>query len=210
MPILGFAKSVVCFPLKMLKKMYAWTLHWAKTPQAPVALFCVAFMESSFFPIPPDVLLIAMVIAHRKQWLRFAAICTLGSVLGALFGYFIGWSLFETVGKGIISFYHLEKQFEAVGVMYKDNAFLAVFLAAFTPIPYKVFAIAAGVFRVSILVLFLASIFGRAGRFFLVAGLLRIFGERVCRFIEKYFDLLTVVFMAMVIGGYLAIKHFTR
>ncbi|MFH1398254.1 MAG: YqaA family protein [Candidatus Omnitrophota bacterium] len=160
------ARVVLEFPLKLLRKLYDWTLHWAKTPQAQAALFIIAFIESSFFPIPPDVLLIAMVIVQRAKWFRYALICTIGSVLGALFGYFIGWSFFETFGKTIISFYHLEKQFEVVGRMYADNALIAVFSAAFTPIPYKVFTIAAGLFKISLPTLIVASILGRAGRFF--------------------------------------------
>jgi membrane protein YqaA with SNARE-associated domain len=200
-------KAIVLFPLKLLRRLYDWTLHWAKTPQAPVALFAIAFIESSFFPIPPDVLLIAMVISRRERWFSYALICTIGSISGALLGYFIGWSLFETIGKWIVSFYHFERQFEAVGKMYADNAFMAIFSAAFTPIPYKVFTIAAGVFRISLTILVVASILGRAGRFFLVAGMLRIFGEKISKFIEKYFDLISILFVVALVGGYMMIKH---
>src|SRR3989338_5891337 len=98
MPLL---QKIILFPRRCFKSLYNWTMHWAKTPQAPSALFGIAFVESSFFPIPPDVLLIGMVIAERKNWLRHAAICTAGSVTGALFGYFIGWGLYETVGRAI-------------------------------------------------------------------------------------------------------------
>lgn len=199
--------TIVKAPLRLLRNLYNWTLHWARTPQAPVALFGIAFMESSFFPIPPDILLIAMVVAHRERWLRNAAICTIGSVSGALFGYFIGWSLYETIGKTIVEFYHLQPMMELVGRKYADNAFLTIFTAAFTPIPYKVITIAAGLFRISLGTLVIASLIGRAGRFFIVAGALRIFGDRIARSIEKYFDVFSIVFILLLIGGFLALKH---
>jgi membrane protein YqaA with SNARE-associated domain len=172
-------QNIFQIPKRFFISLYTWTIHWAKTPQAPFALFGIAFIESSFFPIPPDVLLIAMVVATRKKWLRNAAICTIGSVLGALFGYFIGWGLYKTIGKVIVNTYHLQPAMDLVGRKYAENAFLTVFTAAFTPIPYKVITIAAGLFHISILTLIIASIIGRAGRFFLVAGALRIFGDKI-------------------------------
>ncbi len=190
------------------KKLYTWTVHWAKTPQAPYALFGIAFIESSFFPIPPDVLLIAMGVASRKNWLRNATICTIGSVTGALFGYFIGWSLYETIGKTIVNTYHLEALMDLVGRKYSENAFLTVFTAAFSPIPYKVITIAAGLFRISVFTLVIASIIGRAGRFFIVAGALRFFGEKIEKAIEKYFDIFSIVFIILLIGGFIALKCF--
>ena len=203
------AASFFKAPMRWIRRLYDWTLHWSKTPQAPYALFGIAFAESSFFPVPPDVLLIAMVVADRKQWIKNALICTTGSVTGALLGYFIGWSLYETVGKLIVETYHLGPVMKLVGQKYAENAFLTVFTAAFTPIPYKVITLAAGLFRISIPVLVLASIVGRGARFFLVAGVLRIFGERVEKAIEKYFDLFSILFLALLIGGFLAIKYFS-
>ncbi len=200
-------KSVLKFPIRCLKTLYTWTVHWAKTPQAPFALFGIAFIESSFFPIPPDVLLIAMVVASRKNWLRDATICTIGSVIGALFGYFIGWSLYETMGKLIVNTYHLQPMMDLVGRKYAENAFLTVFTAAFTPIPYKVITIAAGLFHISLVTLVIASIIGRAGRFFLVAAALRLFGEKIEKSIEKYFDLFSIIFMLLLVGGFLALKY---
>jgi len=190
-----------------MRSLYDWTIHWAGTPQAPIALFCVAFIESSFFPIPPDVLLIAMVIADRKRWLKDATICTIGSVIGALFGYFIGWGLYETIGRWIVETYGLQEMMELVGRKYSENAFLTVFTAAFTPIPYKVITIAGGLFRIPISVLIVASIIGRAGRFFLVAGALYVFGKKIEKMIEKYFDIFSFIFAALLISGFLALKY---
>jgi membrane protein YqaA with SNARE-associated domain len=200
-------RDILTMPTRLLKGMYKWTMQWAKTPQAPHALFWIAFIESSFFLIPPDVLLIPMVAAHRKNWIRFASICTAGSVLGALLGYLIGWFLYETVGKLIVNTYHLQPMMDLVGRKYADNAFLTVFTAAFTPIPYKVITIAAGLFRISLMTLVVASIIGRAGRFFLVAGALRVFGDRIEKTIEKYFDIFSIAFILLLIGGFLAIKY---
>ena len=193
--------------IKYIRKLYDWTVHWARTPKAPYALFGVAFIESSFFPIPPDVLLIAMVVADRKKWMRHAFICTVGSIAGALFGYFIGWSLYETVGKQIVSAYNMEAVVRMIGQKYSENAFLTVFTAAFTPIPYKAITITAGLFKISLAVLMIASILGRAGRFFIVAGALRVFGEKLERSIEKYFDIFSIIFLILLIGGFLLLKY---
>lgn len=190
-----------------LRKMYDWTIHWSRTKNAPYALFGVSFIESSFFPIPPDVLLIAMVVAEKKKWLRYAAICAIGSVCGALFGYLIGWGLYESIGKFIVSTYKLEAIVELIGKKYAENAFLTIFTAAFTPIPYKAITITAGLFKISLIVLISASIVGRAGRFFLVAGALRLFGERIEKSIEKYFDILSIIFVALLIIGFLLLKY---
>lgn len=199
--------SLIKAPLGWFRKMYDWTIRWSKTKNAPYALFGIAFIESSFFPIPPDVLLIAMVVAKRKKWLINAAICTFGSVLGALLGYLIGRGLFETVGKLIVDTYHLEAVVAMIGRKYQENAFLTIFTAAFTPIPYKAITITAGLFKISLPVLIIASIIGRAGRFFLVAGALRIFGEKIQDSIEKYFDIFSIVFIILLLGGFLLLKY---
>src|SRR3989338_3354859 len=191
---------------KTTRKLYDWTLRWSKTKYANFSLFLLAFSESSFFPVPPDVLLIAMTVANRFKWWIFATITTAGSVLGGILGYYIGIALFETVGKAIIEFYHLQEFVEIVGSKYDQNAFLAVFTASFTPIPYKVFTIAGGVFRISLQDLIIASILGRGGRFFLVAAALRIFGNKISNIIEKYFDILSFAFMALIIIGFLLIN----
>ncbi|MGE5280047.1 MAG: YqaA family protein [Deltaproteobacteria bacterium] len=198
---------VLTAPSRFLRRLYDWTLHWAKTPKARAALFGIAFMESSFFPIPPDVLLIAMTLAKPRKWLGYAALCTLGSLTGALLGYAIGFGLYETVGQWIVTTYHLEQAMELVGRRYQENAFLAVFTAAFTPIPYKVFTIAGGLFRINLATLLGASLVGRFGRFFLVAASLRLFGRRIGAAIERYFDIFSLVFTALLIGGFFILKH---
>ena len=193
--------------MHILKKLYDWTLHLARKKHASSALFGVAFIESSFFPVPPDVLLIAMVVADKMKWIRYALICTVGSVLGALFGYFIGWGLYETVGKLIVNTYNLQEVVELIGRKYSENAFMTVFTAAFTPIPYKAITITAGLFKISLPVLITASIIGRAGRFFIVAGVLRIFGKKIADSIEKYFNILSIAFVLLGIIGFVLLKY---
>lgn len=201
------ALQIITAPSRGMRRLYNWTMHWSKTKRAPQALFLISFAEASFFPIPPDVLLIPMVIGDKDRWWRTAAICTLGSVLGALFGYAIGWGLYEAIGKPIVDAYHLQDMMAVVGQKYENNAFVTILTAAFTPIPYKVITIAAGLFKISLPVLVIASIVGRAGRFFLVASLLRLFGKKVEDLIEKYFDLFALLFMVLLIGGFLLLQH---
>lgn len=190
-----------------LRKLYDWTLAWAGKPHAEWALFWIAFAESSFFPIPPDVLLIPMVVARPQKFLRVATISTIGSVLGAFLGYYIGWGLYEAVGKPIVEFYHLQESVQMVGAKFQENAFLAIFTAAFTPIPYKVFTIASGVFNISLITLIIASIIGRAGRFFLVAGALRLWGARIAQTVEKYFNWFSIAFVVLLVAGFVLVKY---
>jgi len=191
-----------------LRRLYAWTLHWAETKWASLALGVIAFLESSFFPVPPDVLLAAMSFADPRRWWRHALICTVGSVLGGIFGWYIGFALYETVGVRIIEFFHYQEAYAKVGEYYGDNAFLSILGAAFTPIPYKVFTIAAGVFhdQVGLPVLIGASILGRGGRFFAVALLIRLFGTRVKPLLEKHFDLLALLFFVLLVAGFFVLK----
>lgn len=187
--------------------MYDWTVHWSRTKNAHYALFGVAFIESSFFPVPPDVLLIAMVVATRKKWFRYSLICTAGSICGALFGYSIGWSLYASIGRFIVETYKMQAVVELIGRKYAENAFLTIFTAAFTPIPYKAITITAGLFKIPLDTFVVASIIGRFGRFFLVASALRIFGQRIENIIEKYFNILSLIFVALLIIGFLLLKH---
>lgn len=202
-----FCLSLLNGPRRMIRKLYGWVVGWAQTKRAEQALAVIAFAESSFFPIPPDPLLIAMTTVRPKKYLRFAAICTAASVAGGLLGYFIGVGLFETVGRWVIDTYHLESQFQYIGQRYDQNAFLTVFTAAFTPIPYKLITIAAGVFQVNLFAFMIASILGRGARFFLVAGLMHHFGQRYKDSIEKYIDILSLVFVAILIAGFILLKY---
>ena len=196
--------------MHVFRKLYDWTLLRARTKNASYALFGIAFMESSFFPVPPDVLLIPMVVADKMKWMRYALICTTGSVLGALLGYFIGWGLYETVGKLIVDTYNLHAAVELIGRKYSENAFMTIFTAAFTPIPYKAITITAGLFKISLPVLIAASIIGRSGRFFIVAGVLRIFGKAIASSIEKYFNILSIAFVLLCIIGFILLKYAFR
>lgn len=199
-------KKIFEYPIKFIRRCYDWTINWAKTKYASWALFLIAFAESSFFPVPPDVLLIPMAIAERKKWFQIALICSVGSVLGALLGYFIGYQFYELIGQKIVDLYNLQPAVDTVTQQYHKHAFIAIFTAAFTPIPFKVFTIVAGLCKISIPTLIVASAIGRSARFFIVALLIRIFGEKIQYFIEKYFNMLTIVFVILLIGGFFCIK----
>lgn len=191
----------------ILRRLYGWVLSWAHKKYSSLALFLLAFAESSFFPIPPDVLQMALSVSKPKKSFSYALISSIGSVLGGIFGYFIGFFLFDSVGKLIIETLGYQAQFDAVGNLYKSYAFLAILTAAFTPIPYKVFTIAAGFWNVGLMPLIAASIIGRSARFFLVAALFYFFGPKIKEFIDKYFNWLTIIFIALLIGGFIAIKY---
>lgn len=199
--------SVFDYPRAKIRALYRWVVGWADTRQSEWALAGISFVESSFFPIPPDPLLIAMTVAQPRKYMRYAVICTVASVLGGLAGYLIGWVLFDTIGRWIIDGYGLQQAFETVGQRYSENAFLAVFTAALTPIPYKVFTIAAGVFLVNVPVFVLASVLGRGLRFFAVAILMHHFGQRYKDAIEKYVDLLSLAFVALLILGLVLVRY---
>lgn len=176
--------------------LVAWTTRHAEGKHAKWWLFCLAFAESSFFPVPPDVLLVAILLTReRARAFFYASITTAGSVLGGLFGYVIGYFLFQTVGVWLVHTYHLETQMVTVQKLFADNAFFAIFVAAFTPIPYKVFTIAAGLFGISIPTFIAASILGRGGRFFAVAGVMRYFGGHIARVLYQYFNIFSFVFV---------------
>ena len=147
--------------LKFLHRLYRWTLTWAAHPRAPWALFGIAFIESSVFLVPPDVLLIPMTLAKPRRWIWYGFLTVTGSVLGGVAGYFIGWGLWESMGKAIVQFYHFEKEVGILADRYETHAFWTVFAAAFTPIPYKIITISAGLFKISLRTMIVASIIGR-------------------------------------------------
>jgi len=190
----------------LVRRLYDWVLSWSESPYGTAALFFLSFAESSFFPIPPDVLLIALVIGSRRRWAWFALVCTLGSVIGGMFGYLIGATLMESVGFRIIAFYHAEDYFRRVETLYQLYDFWIVFAAAFTPIPYKVFTIASGVFSMNLLGFSMVSFFGRGLRFFIVAGLLYWFGPKIREVIDRYFNMLSFAFLVLLIVGFAVLK----
>ncbi len=189
-----------------LRKLYFWTLHWADHKYAIPFLFFISFIESSFFPIPPDVLLMAICFSRPGRWFQAALWCTVASVLGGLFGWYIGWGLWEVLGQPIVRFYHAEALMSQARELYNVYGFWGILIAAVTPIPYKVFTIASGVFQYSPVQLVVASILGRGFRFFLIAGLIRIFGDKVRRFIETRLELCLVVGTLIGIGGIVSLK----
>ncbi|MBF0377053.1 MAG: DedA family protein [Desulfamplus sp.] len=190
----------------MIRRLYDWVIAWADRPGSSLALFVLAFCESSFFPIPPDVLLIALAVGSPMKSFKFAAICSLGSVIGGIFGYIIGWQFMDIFGNKIISFYGLTDQVEYIASLFRQWDAWAVAIAGFTPIPYKLFTISAGAFDVSFSVFLISSIASRSLRFFIVAGMIYYFGIGIRRFIEKYFNLLATTFTVLLIAGFAAIK----
>ena len=192
----------------MLRKLYDWVLHWAETPYGSWALFILAFCESSFFPIPPDLLLIALSIAIPKKSFKYALICSIGSVIGGCFGYLIGWQFMIIIGEKIIAFYGLTEKIGYVRELYIRYDAWAVGVAGFTPIPYKIFTISAGAFKIDFFVFLIASIISRSARFFLVGGLIYLFGPKIQAFIDRYFDVLAVAFTILLIAGFIAVKYF--
>ena len=191
----------------MLRRLYDWVLHWAETPYGTWALFLLSFCESSFFPIPPDVLLIALAVAIPKKSFKYALVCSAGSVLGGCLGYLIGWQFMAGIGEKIIAFYGLTQKIEYIKDLYINYDAWAIGIAGFTPIPYKVFTISAGAFNINFLVFIIASTISRSARFFLVGSLIYIFGPRIQTFIDKYFNILAVAFMVLLVAGFVIIKY---
>ena len=203
-------KNIIAALVGHLRRLKEWVEGFAARPSAGWSLFGIAFVESSFFPIPPDVLLIAMGVSRPRSSFKYALICTAGSVTGAFLGYFIGYALFETVGRPILEFYGVLDKFEGVLQSYHDNGILALFIAGFTPIPFKIFTIAAGFNQtLSLATLAVGSIIGRSSRFFLVGALLHHFGKPIKTFLDRYFDKLSLAFVALLVLGFIAIKFLT-
>lgn len=188
-----------------VRRLYRWVLSWADRPGGPAALAGIATAESFFFPIPPDVLLIPLSLGRPRRALWFATLCTMGSVAGGILGYVIGHSLYETLGRPILELYGYMDHYDDLGGLYAQHLILTLGTAGFTPIPYKVFTIAAGAFQVPFLAFVVISAVSRGARFFLVAGLIRAFGEPIRAFIERYFNLLTILFVILLVGGFLVV-----
>ena len=201
----------------LIKKLYDWVLGLAQKPDGDISLGMLSFSEASFFPIPPDVLLIPLCLGNRKKIYFFAFICSCFSIIGSIFGYYIGKSLWWNM-PGIEYSYIANMFFEYVpGItidgfnriqaMYDQWDFWIVFTAGFTPIPFKLITISAGTFNINFLMFVVASIISRSARFFIVASLIKVFGNPIKEFIEKYFNLLAIAFTILLIGGFILIRY---
>jgi len=193
----------------MLRSLYDWTMGLAAHPRALLILFVIAFVESSVFPIPPDILLIPMILAARQSWFKIALICTVGSVMGGWMGYYIGSGLYEQIGLPVLEFYGYAAKFEVFRETYNEWGAWAVFFAGVTPFPYKVITILSGATDLDPTVFTIASVMARGLRFFLVAALLYWFGQPIRQFIEKRLGLMFTLFCILLIGGFVAIKFLT-
>ena len=191
----------------MIRRLYDWTMRAAAHKNAVPSLFTVSFVESSFFPIPPDVMLIPMILAERAKAWYFALVATLGSVLGGVLGYLIGYFLFDAIGQPMLELYGYADKFEKFASQYNEYGAWIVFFFGVTPFPYKVITIASGTTGLNIAVFMLASVLSRGLRFFIVAALLYWFGPPIRDFIEKRLGLVFTVFVVLLFGGFIAIKY---
>lgn len=191
----------------MLRKLYDRLIQLADKPGAIWILAAVSFAESSFFPIPPDIMLIPMVLANPKRAWLFAGVCTIASVLGGFLGYAIGYFLLETVGHWVINTYGLQHAFENFQQQFNEWGLWVILIKGLTPIPYKIVTIASGAVHFDLLTFGLASLVTRGGRFFLVAGLLYVVGEPVREFVEKRLTLVTTAFVLIIVGGFVAFAY---
>ena len=191
----------------MLRPAYDWTMAQAEKPYALWMLALIAFVESSFFPIPPDILLIPLVIAARDRAFLIAAVCTAASVAGGLAGYAIGALLFDTIGASVLNFYGYLDKFNEFQASYNAWGAWIVFGAGLTPFPYKVITIASGVSGLDLTVFMVASTLSRGLRFFIIAGLLWYWGRPIKRFIDANFGWLSVAFFVLLLGGFAVLKY---
>lgn len=202
--------------MKLIRNLYNWVVHWSQTPYGPIALFFLSFAEASFFPVPPDALLIALVLGSTNKAFRFATICLIGSVTGALLGYVIGHFLWWTPSNeftGIADFFFNNipgfspAAFFDIQKLYFEYDFWIIFTAGFTPIPYKLITISSGAFNINLILFVTASVISRGARFFLVAALIWKFGPQIKFFIDKYFNWLAIAFTLLLIGGFVTVKY---
>lgn len=194
---------------RVIRSLYDWVLSWAETRYGGLALFLLALVESSFFPIPPDVLLIALCVALPTRAWRFALLASTGSVLGGMLGYAIGWEIWSLVDDYFYTYVpgFSAEVFTKVQHLFSEYNFWVVFTAGFTPIPYKVITIGAGVFKINFPIFVVASLISRSLRFFLVAWLLHHYGPSIRMFIDRYFNVLSIVFVILLVGGFILIKY---
>jgi membrane protein YqaA with SNARE-associated domain len=192
-----------------IRRLYDWMLSWAERPGGPIALGGLSFAESSFFPIPPDPLLLALALGKPRKSLVFAAICTLGSVLGGMFGYLIGWAVWGAVENFFFTYVPgvTPESFGTVQDWYQRWGFWAVFLAGFTPLPYKVFTLSSGVFAISFPIFLIASTISRGLRFFMVGALVYYYGPPIQRFIDRHFNRLAWAFSILLVLGFVALRY---
>ena len=191
----------------MLRSLYDWVIRLAGHPRAIPALGVISFLESSVFPIPPDVMLVPMVLANRAKAFTIAAVCTVCSVLGGLLGYAIGYYFFETLGEWVVRTYHMENGLAAFRAGFEKWGIWIILIKGLTPIPYKLVTIASGAAHFDLFTFVWASIVTRGIRFFVVAALLWKFGEPIRTFIEKRLTLLTWLFLIALIGGFVAFRY---
>ncbi len=191
----------------MLRRLYDWVMRIAESPQAMKWLGVVSFAESSFFPIPPDAMLVPMVLARPRDAWRIAMVCSITSVLGGFFGYAIGYYLFEAIGQPIVNFYGYQAAFDRFRDEFQHWGLWIILIKGLTPIPYKIVTIASGVAHFDLVVFGLASLATRAARFFLVAALLKIFGPPIRVFIERYLTWVTTGFVVAVLAGFVVVGH---
>jgi len=191
------------------KRLYLWVLHWADTKYGTPALAAISFAESSFFPIPPDVLQIALSVAKPKRSFYYAAVSAAASVAGGIAGWMIGSFFWHLVADAMFLYVPgFEREtFEHVRQLFLGSAFLAILTAAFTPIPYKIFTIASGVFGVPLPTLVVASAIGRSGRFFLVAAAIYVFGPTIRGFLDRYLEWITIGLLVLLVGGFYAVRY---
>ncbi|MDD3045144.1 MAG: DedA family protein [Candidatus Delongbacteria bacterium] len=193
-----------------IRRIYDWVLHWADTPYGVPALFLLSFSESSFFPVPPDVLLIALAVSKPKKAFYYASVCSAASIIGGILGYGIGWTLWGSVSSFFFDYIpgFTPANFELIRQKYELYNFWVVFTAGFTPIPYKLITITAGVFNINFIMFIIASAISRSLRFFLVSAIIYKFGAPIKIWIEKYFNLAALLFTVLLIGGFLIVKYF--
>lgn len=192
--------------MKILRRLYDWVLSWAHSRFASVALATNAFTEAFIFPVPPDPLLMALTLGRPRRGMIYALVCSVASVAGGLLGYAIGLWAFEAVGERIIRGLGYWDLFLSLQAQFREYTFWAIMAAGFTPLPYKVFTIAAGSCSVALPPFVLGSVISRSARFFLVAGLIELFGPAIKEKIDKYFDVLSIAFLVLLVGGFLVVK----